>query len=134
MVQNVLFMCVENSCRSQIAEAFGKLYGAGIINAYSAGSNPSGTVNPKVIESLKEKGIDISESRSKGFDAYADVDFDYVIGMGCGDSCPFIKNAKNITWDIPDPKNLDMDQFCKIRDEIEDKVRDLIINIGSRKS
>ena len=87
--KNILFVCVENSCRSQIAEAIVNNFYWQQYIAYSAGSNPSGVVNLKAEEAMKEIGIDISGQNSKGFNHVKDIEFDYVITMGCGDICQF---------------------------------------------
>jgi protein-tyrosine-phosphatase len=117
-----VFVCVENSNRSQMAEAFGKMAG---IEAYSAGSRPSGKVNPKAIEAMKELGYDLSTHRSKGLDELPPVEFDVVVTMGCGDQCPTLRAKRRLDWEIPDPKALLPDEFRKIRDLIAFKVRDL---------
>src|SRR5262249_42013010 len=102
--KKVLFVCIENSNRSQIAEAFGRRLGQGKIEAYSAGSCPSGKVNPRAIEFMREIGYDLSTHRSKGLDALPDVEFDAVVTMGCGDECPLVSAKKHEDWAIPDPK------------------------------
>ena len=89
--RRVIFVCVENSNRSQMAEAFAHIHGAGLVGAYSAGSRPSGRVNPKAIESMRELGYDLSRHQSKSLSDLAGVDFDVAVTMGCGDECPFIK-------------------------------------------
>ena len=85
MKKKILFLCVNNSCRSQMAEGFAKFYGKDKIEVYSAGSDPSRKVNRSAIEVMKEKGIDISRQKSKGFSELPHKNFDYVISMGCGD-------------------------------------------------
>jgi protein-tyrosine-phosphatase len=122
----VLFVCIENSCRSQIAEGFAKKWGAEVIEAYSAGSKPSGKVNETGIQLMQEKGVDLSMHRSKGLTDLPQVKWDYVITMGCGDACPFVPSKKTEDWGIPDPKNLPLDEFRKIRDQIEQRVQVLI--------
>ena len=119
----VLFVCVENSCRSQIAEAFGRKHGA---EAYSAGSNPSGQVNPKAVASMKELDYDLGAHRSKGLDELPDVEFDVAVTMGCGDACPNVRARRREDWDIPDPKALAPDEFRKVRDEIGLRVREVL--------
>jgi len=128
-MKKVLFVCIENSCRSQIAEAFARIHGKGKIEPYSSGSRPSGRVNPKAIESMKEIGYDLSAHSSKSLDEIPQEQYEYVITMGCGDECPFVPARQRENWAIPDPKNLDTDEFRKIRDMIETKVKDLIIRI-----
>lgn len=126
--KNILFVCVENSCRSQIAEAIvNNLYRQKFV-AYSAGSKPSGTVSPSAIEVMKEMEIDISGQESKGFDTVRDIEFDYVISMGCGDSCPIFSstfNVQRLTWDIDDPKNEPIEFFRKVRDDIQRKIQEI---------
>jgi protein-tyrosine-phosphatase len=107
----VVFVCVENSCRSQLAEALTNLHGRGQVEAYSAGSRPSGVVNPKAIASMRELGYDLSRHASKGLDDLPDVEFDAAITMGCGDECPFVRARLREDWGIPDPKHLDADEF-----------------------
>lgn len=125
-MKNVLFVCVENSCRSQMAEAFGKMHGEGIINVYSSGSNPSGIVNPKAIASMKEVGYDLSKHNSFGLDEIPQIKWDYAITMGCGDECPMILADNREDWGLPDPKHMDPEEFAKVRDIIENEVIDLI--------
>ena len=125
-MKTALFVCVENSCRSQMAEGFARALGAGVIDARSAGSRPSGVVNPKAIASMREKGIDIAGHASKSLSSLGDEAWDYVITMGCGDACPFVASRLREDWGIPDPKHLDAAEFGKVRDLIEAKVRALI--------
>jgi len=124
--KRVLFVCVENSCRSQLAQAFVNLRGDGKLEAYSAGSRPSGVVNPKAIASMRELGYDLSKHTSKGLDDVPDVEFDTAITMGCGDACPMVRARIHEDWGIPDPKNLDPDEFRKVRELIDAKVKDLL--------
>ena len=121
--KRVLFVCVENSCRSQIAEAFARMHGGENVEAFSAGSRPSGKVNPKAIEIMKEIGYDLSTHESKSLDEIPQVDYDFVATMGCGDECPFVRALRREDWQIPDPKDMPPDEFRKVRDEIERRVR-----------
>jgi protein-tyrosine-phosphatase len=142
--KNVLFVCIENSNRSQMAEAFAKMHGRGIVNAYSAGSRPSGKINPRAIEAMKLIGYDLAKHQSKSTDEMTDVlwlssgrssdivPFDYVITMGCGDECPFLPAIYREDWDIPDPKNLPMKEFIVIRNLIELKVKELLKKIKTK--
>src|ERR1700689_5507546 len=102
--KRIVFVCVENRNRSQMAEAFARLHGAGKVEAYSAGSRPSGRVNPKAIESMKEVGYDLGGHHSKSLADLAGLDFDVAVTMGCGDECPFIQAKRREDWKIPDPK------------------------------
>lgn len=128
-MKKILFVCVENSNRSQMAEAFAKIHGKDIIEAYSAGSKPSGQVNSKAVEIMKETGYDLTAHQSKALDHIPQVEYDYVVSMGCGDNCPFVSTKNRIDWDIPDPKNLDKDGFRKVRSLIEEKVKELLEKI-----
>jgi arsenate reductase len=126
MRPKILFVCIENSSRSQMAEGFAKFYGEDEVEVFSAGSNPSGKINELAIEVMKEKGIDISRQNSKGFNDLPYKEFDYVITMGCGDVCPFVPAKKRIEWEIEDPKGKPKEKFKEIRDEIEKKVKEFL--------
>jgi len=125
-MKRFLFVCVENSCRSQMAEAFAKIFGGDSVEAFSAGSRPSGVVNPKAIESMKEVGYDLSKHDSKSLDDMPDVEWDFVATMGCGDECPFIRAKRREDWQITDPKDMSPEDFRKVRDDIQKKVKDLV--------
>lgn len=125
----VLFVCVENSCRSQMAEGFAKEMGKGILKAYSAGSRPSGEVNPIAISVMSEAGIDISRQGSKGFDSLQVKKIDYVITLGCKDVCPLVPAEEHIEWNIDDPKGGSIEFFRRVRDDIRGKVADLVERI-----
>lgn len=127
--KNILFVCIENSNRSQMAEAFGKIHGQGIVNAFSAGSRPSGKINPKAIEAMKMISYDLAKHSSKSADDFRNTQLDYVITMGCGDECPFLPAKYREDWDIPDPKDLPMNEFIVIRNLIEQKVKGLLSKI-----
>lgn len=122
-MKRVLFVCVENSNRSQMAEAFARLLGGQSVEAFSAGSRPSGKVNPKAIESMQELSYDLSVHNSKSLEQLPDVTFDFVATMGCGDECPMIQSRQQVDWSIPDPKDLPPDEFREIRDMIRAKVQ-----------
>lgn len=125
-MKRLLFVCVENSCRSQIAEAFARIHGNTEVEVYSAGSRPSGKVNPKAIESMREIDYDLAKHDSKSLEAIPNVEFDFVATMGCGDECPFVKAKRREDWQIPDPKDLPLEQFRETRNLIEQKVKDLL--------
>lgn len=122
----ILFVCIENSCRSQMAEGFARRHGAGKVAAWSSGSKPSGKVNETAIALMEEKGVDMSGHRSKGLSDLPDQKWDYVITMGCGDACPFVPARAKEDWAIPDPKHMSADDFRKVRDLVESKVKELI--------
>jgi protein-tyrosine-phosphatase len=127
-MKRVLFACVENSNRSQMAEAFARMHGRDVVEAASAGSRPSGVVNPKAIAAMRDVGYDLSEHRSKGLHEVSGP-FDYVITMGCGEECPYVAADRREDWTLPDPKSLPPDRFAEVRDEIERRVRVLVEEI-----
>lgn len=127
--KRVLFVCVENSNRSQLAEAFARIHGAGRVEAWSAGSRPSGQVNPIAIESMRELGYDLGQHKSKSLSDIPDVEYDFVATMGCGDECPWVRAKQREDWNIPDPKNLSPDRFREVRDLIETKVNALLAKL-----
>ena len=122
-MRRYLFVCVENSCRSQMAEAFARMRGA---EAHSAGSRPSGVVHPVAIEAMEELGCDMSAHRSKSIDALPDSEFDAVVTMGCGDACPHVPARARFDWDIPDPKGMPAGAFREVRDLVGRKVAELL--------
>jgi len=127
MKKKVLFVCIENSNRSQMSQAFAKMLGGENVEAYSAGSKPSGIVNPKAIAAMKELDYDLSEHESKSLKEVEQfAPFDAVVTMGCGDACPWMPAKKFIDWEIPDPKNMQPDDFNKVRDLIRNKVKELL--------
>ncbi len=125
----VLFVCIENSCRSQMAEAFAHLYAQDQIEAYSAGSRPSGQVDPKAIAAMAELGYDLGSHSSKSLKSIPQIKYDYVITMGCGDECPFMPAEIHEDWDMPDPKMLPLEQFRQVRDQIGVNVKELAARI-----
>lgn len=128
-MKKVLFVCVENSCRSQMAEGFARLFGKGVFEPYSAGSKPSGKVDPMAVEIMKEANIDISSQISKGFIDLSVKEFDIVITLGCGDVCPFVPAKEHIEWKIDDPKGKDIEYFRIVRDNIQGHVKKLAESI-----
>jgi arsenate reductase (thioredoxin) len=127
MKKKLLFVCVENSNRSQMSQAFAKMLGGENVEAYSAGSRPSGIVNSKAIAAMKELGYDLGTHDSKSLkevEQYAP--FDAVVTMGCGDACPWMPAKKFIDWEIPDPKHMEPEEFNKVRDFIGNKVKELL--------
>ena len=125
--KRILFVCVENANRSQMAESFARLHGGEFVEAFSAGSRPKGQVNPRAIEFMKEVGYDLAAHQSKALAAFSYIEFDVVVTMGCGDSCPMVRAKRRLDWDIPDPKDLPDDEFRGVRDLIEEKVKALLI-------
>ena len=149
--KKVLFVCIENSNRSQMAEAFGKIHSPSLslpsresgnpIQIFSAGSKSSGKINEKAIEVMKEVGYDLTKHKSKslhevihslpeGEGRGGAPAFDFIITMGCGDACPFIPAKHRLDWQIPDPRNMNVEEFRKVRDEIEERVKSLLRSIN----
>jgi len=127
--KRVLFVCVENSNRSQMAEAFARLHGAGRVEAYSAGSRPSGLVNPRAVKFMREVGYDLTAHESKSLDRFNGTETDVAVTMGCGDACPFVRAGRREEWNIPDPKELPDEGFRQVRDLIEQKVKELLASL-----
>jgi arsenate reductase len=129
MMKTVLFVCVENSNRSQMAEAFARMHGEGRVEAASAGSKPSGKVNPKAVAAMKELGYDLTAHASKGLDDFNGRNIDVAVTMGCGDECPLVKAGQRVDWKIPDPRDMNTEEFRNVRDLIERKVKDLLATL-----
>ena len=129
-MKRVLFACVENSNRSQMAEAFARMYGAGVVDPVSAGSRPSGSINPRAVSAMAEVGYDLSTHSSVSLDDVSDV-FDYVITMGCGEECPFMAAVERSDWALADPRDMAPEEFNVVRDEIDARVRRLILEVRS---
>jgi arsenate reductase len=125
VTKRVLFVCVENANRSQMAEAFARLAGGDAVDAMSAGSRPSGVLNPKAVRFMGELGYDLTTHRSKSLDE-VDGEFDAVVTMGCGDSCPWVPARIREDWALPDPKHMDDDGYRAVRDDIARRVRQLL--------
>ena len=130
-MKKVLFVCVENSNRSQMAQAFARLHGEGKIEAFSAGSRPSGKINPKAVTAMQELGYDLSTHSSKGLADFNGTDVDVAITMGCGDECPLVNAKHRVDWQIPDPRDMTPDEYKSVRDLIETKVKSLIAGLST---
>jgi protein-tyrosine-phosphatase len=127
--RRILFVCVENSNRSQMAEAFARLHGGDKVEAHSAGSRPSGRVNPRAMQFMREVGYDLARHESKSLDQFNGTEIDVAVTMGCGDACPHVPAARREEWKIPDPKDLSDEEFRKVRDLIERKVKELLAGL-----
>jgi len=127
----VLFVCVENSNRSQMAEAFARIHGGDRIEAASAGSRPSGKVNPRAVEFMKELGYDLTVHQSKSLADFNGKKVAVAVTMGCGDECPLVLADRREDWQIPDPKELPADEYRTIRDHIESKVKALLAELAN---
>lgn len=121
----VLFVCIHNAGRSQMAAALLNRYGAGRIQVRSAGSTPASEVNPGVIQALTEVGIDIGTEVPKLLSSEEVEASDVVVTMGCGDACPFFPGKRYLEWELDDPAGLTVEEIRPIRDEIDRRVRAL---------
>ena len=131
----ILFVCIENSNRSQMAQAFAKIHGGNKVEAFSAGSKPSGIINPKAIEAIKELGYDLSTHSSKSLEEVkAFAPFDVVVTMGCGDACPWMPAKQFIDWQIPDPRHMNEEDFRGVRDMVEENVKVLLKQLNTLSS
>jgi len=131
-MKHVLFVCTENACRSQIAEAYAHLLGRDLIVPYSSGSAPSGVIHPRAIRAMAEVGYDLSLHHSKGLDALPDREFDMLVTMGCGDHCPAVRALAREQWSIPDPKDMAATEFSLVRETIRDHVAELAERLTTR--
>lgn len=128
-MKRVLFVCIENACRSQMAEAFAKRLGAAHVEACSAGSRPVGSVNPRAVAFMAERGYDLNMRASKPLSAFEGQTFDAIVTMGCGDACPWLPATRRVDWELPDPKALPDSEFRAVRDEIERRVQRLLAEL-----
>ena len=126
----VLFVCVENSNRSQMAEAFARRHGGPGVVAASSGSRPSGRVDPRAIEFMKEVGYDLSTHASKSLAEFDGLEIAVAVTMGCGDECPLVKAKRREEWQIPDPKEMPAEDYRTVRDLIEAKVQKLLAELA----
>ncbi|WP_030264445.1 arsenate reductase ArsC [Streptomyces sp. NRRL B-24484] len=129
-VPSVLFVCVHNAGRSQMAAALLAHLGRERVEVRSAGSAPAGTVNAAVVEAMKEVGIDISAEVPKVLTTEAVQASDVVITMGCGDACPYFPGKRYLDWKLDDPAGQGVDAVRPIRDRIEQHVRGLLADLG----
>lgn len=127
--KRVLFVCVENANRSQMAEAFARIHGGDRVEANSAGSRPSGRINPRAVEFMKEVGYDLTAHGSKSLDEFNGQAIDVAVTMGCGDACPLVRAKRREEWNIPDPKEMPPEQYREVRDLIERKVKELLASL-----
>lgn len=128
--KKIVFACIGNCCRSQMAEGFARKLAGERFDVYSAGTRPAGFVHPDAIAVMKESGIDISSQYSKGFDMLPVKEFDHLITMGCGESCPAVAAKKRIDWQIEDPIGQPVEGFRRVRDDIRGKVEGFLKSIN----
>ncbi len=128
--KRLLFVCVENANRSQMAEAFARINGGDRVEASSAGSRPSGRINPRAVEFMNEVGYDLTAHGSKALEPFNGQEIDVAVTMGCGDECPLVRAKRREEWQIPDPKEMPPEQYREVRDLIERKVKELLASLG----
>jgi len=126
---SVLFVCVHNAGRSQMAAGFLTALSGGAVDVRSAGSMPGDQINPVAVEAMAEVGIDIASNQPKLLSDQAVQDSDVVITMGCGDACPFYPGKRYEDWELEDPAGKDIDTVREVRDEIERRVKELLASI-----
>lgn len=128
-IPEVLFVCVHNAGRSQMAAGLLDLRGEGRVSVRSAGSEPVDRINPAVVEAMQELGIDLSEAFPKPLTDEVVRAADVVITMGCGDACPVYPGKRYLDWELADPKGQDLAAVRAIRDEIDRRVRELLVEL-----
>ena len=123
---NVLFVCIQNAGRSQMAEALFERAAEGGHEARSAGNRPAEHVHPEVVEAMAEVGVDLNGRTPRGLDR-TDLEWaDLVVTMGCGDECPVIPGKRYVDWELPDPAGQPPEAVRAVRDEIEQRVASLL--------
>ena len=128
--KKILFVCVQNASRSQMAQGFAETFGKGRVEVYSAGSRPSSHINPLAIEVMKEKDIDLSGRQPKGLNDLPPVEMDYLVTMGCEETCPAVLSKRVLEWDVPGPRGKSIEVFRQVRDLSEEKVKAVFKEIG----
>jgi arsenate reductase len=129
----VLFVCVHNAGRSQMALGFLEKLGQGRVLALSAGSEPADALNPVAVEAMAEAGVEISTQSPKRLDASAVERADVVVTMGCGDACPVYPGKRYEDWELEDPAGKDLETVRRIRDDIEGRVRALLEGLDAQR-
>jgi arsenate reductase (thioredoxin) len=129
-IPEVLFVCTHNAGRSQMAAAFLDREAAGRVRVTSSGTQPADQVNPAVVEAMAEVGIDITRQIPRRLSSRQVEAADIVITMGCGDACPVYPGKRYVDWDLPDPAGLSVAEVRPIRDEIRDRVANLIEHLS----
>ena len=124
-MKRLLFVCVENANRSQMAQAFARMFGGDAVEALSAGSAPASQVNPKAVRFMAEVGYDLGTHAPKPLLAI-EGEFDAVVTMGCGDDCPWVPARRREDWRLPDPRHMDDDGYRAVRDQIAARVKQLL--------
>jgi protein-tyrosine-phosphatase len=130
-MKKILFVCIENAGRSQMAEGFARIHWGNKVETFSAGSLPAANLNLKAVQVMHEIGYDLSTHHPKSLQEIPDVEYDCVVTMGCGDTCPFVRTKTRIEWNIPDPKNLSLEDVREVRDTIQEKVKELLVFLNT---
>jgi arsenate reductase (thioredoxin) len=125
-VPEVLFVCLHNAGRSQMAAALLERHAGGRVRVRSAGTAPADEIDPNVVAAMAERGLDVAAARPKGLRPDDVHEADVVITMGCGDACPVVRGTRYLDWDLPDPAGKPLAQIRPIRDDIERRVLDLV--------
>lgn len=131
-MKRILFVCVENAGRSQIAEGFARRLGAGVLDAASAGSRPLGQIHPVVREAMAERGIELAGQSSKSLAAVDPGSFDLLITLCAEEECPVVSGPERRHWGMPNPAGREIEEVRPIRDAIETRVRELIEELGPK--
>lgn len=127
---SVLFLCVHNAGRSQMAAGFMRVLSAGAVDVFSGGSEPAPSVNDAAVAAMAEKGVDISDQTPKRWTDDRLRSADVVVTMGCGDTCPVYAGKRYVDWELDDPAGMGVEDVRPIRDEIERRVRILLDELG----
>lgn len=125
----VLFLCVHNAGRSQMAAALLRAHAGDAVSVMSRGSEPASQLNPAVVSAMSELGIDITGERPRRWTDDEARSADVIVTMGCGDACPFYPGIRYVDWELPDPAGRPLDEVRPIRDEIDRRVRDLLAEL-----
>ena len=126
---SVLFLCVHNAGRSQMAAGFTRHIGGTGVNVYSAGSEPAASVNPAAVAAMAERGIDITGAEPQRWTDDMVSSVDVVVTMGCGDTCPVFPGVRYVDWELDDPAGKPVDEVRPVRDDIERRVRGLLAEL-----
>ena len=126
---SILFLCVHNAGRSQMAAGFARALGGERIDVWSAGSAPGEQLNPAVVEAMAEAGIDISGEVPKKLTDQMGLDADVIITMGCGDACPVYPEKRYVDWELEDPAGQDLEAVRRIRDDIGARVASMMVHL-----
>ena len=128
---HVLFVCLHNAGRSQMSRALFEKVADGSHSASSAGTRPAEQVHPQVVEVMREVGIDVGDRQPTRLTQELAEQADVVVTMGCGDECPYIPGKRYIDWDLPDPKDMPLEEVRRVRDEIAARVDDLLRDLST---